>query len=87
MNVKKIAASIPSEFRRKILLEWIPVAKATLANPEFKMLWDAYFIYVDPHAIPKDDCPICMNNVLKNWKDMQEYLVEAEQDYEALQRI
>lgn len=87
MNVKKIAAAIPHETRRKILLEWIPAAKANMSNPEFQMLWAAYFTYVDPNAIPKDDCAVCRQNVLDNWKGMQEYLIEAEQEYESLEKL
>lgn len=87
MNVKKIAVSIPSEIRQQIVLEWIPGAKAKLSNPQFKMLWETYFIYVDPNGVKKEDCPICLNNVLDFWKDMQPYLVEAEQEYQALDRV
>lgn len=87
VNVKTIAARIPAEFRRKILLEWIPAAKANMANQEYKMLYEAYFLYVDPNGIRKDDCPICLNNILKTWKDMQQALVEEQQNYNALENL
>jgi hypothetical protein len=88
MNVKKIAESIPSEIRRKIVLEWLPKAKnASLSIPEFKMLWETFFIYIDPNGVKKEDCPYCLNNVLKNWRTMQPYLVEAEQEEQALEKI
>lgn len=87
MTMPNMAAAIPHEYREKILLEWIPAAKPNLSNPAFKMLWEAYFIYIDPNAVKKDNCPICLENVLKNWKSMQPYLVEAEQEYNALEKI
>jgi hypothetical protein len=87
MTTAQIAANIPHELRQQILLEWIPAAKPTLANPEFKMLWNAYFIYVDPNGVKKDNCPICLENVMKNWKQLQKHLVEAEQQYNALEKI
>lgn len=88
MTVKQIAAAIPHEYRRKILLEWIPkTAKADLSDAHFKLLWNAYFVYVDPNGVKKDDCPICKQNVLKTWKDLQKALVEEEQNYNALEAI
>jgi hypothetical protein len=87
MTMKQLAENIPHEYREKILLEWIPVATATMADKAFQLLWEAYFIYIDPDGVKKDNCPICLNNILKNWKSMQKYLVEAEQEYNALESI
>jgi hypothetical protein len=86
-SMKQIADKIPHEYRRKIILEWLPVAKATMGNPEFKMLWEAYYIYIDPNGVKKSNCPICLENVLKNWKDLAPHLVEAEKEYNALEQI
>lgn len=86
-SMQKLVAKIPHEFRRSILLEWIPTAKPTLANASFKILWEAYFIYVDPNGVKKENCPICLNNVLENWKNMQKYLIEIEQEYSALDQL
>lgn len=87
MTVQEIAEAIPHEYRHKILLEWLPAARPAMTNPAFKMLWEAYFLYVDPNGVKKNNCPICLDNVLKNWKSMQKYLVEAEQEYNALIKI
>lgn len=87
MTVQEIANNIPHEYRQKILLEWLPSAQPNLSNPEFKMLWDTFFIYVDPNGVKKENCPICFNNVLNNWKSLQKHLLEAEQNYNALDKI
>lgn len=87
MTMTEIANSIPHEYRRKILLEWLPVAKATMGNKAFQALWEAYFIYVDPNAVRKDNCPICLENVLKNWKSLGKYLADVEQEYNILEKI
>lgn len=87
MTTAEIAANIPHEYRQKILLEWIPAAKATMSNTEFKMLWEAFFIYVDPNGVKKTDCPICFQNVLNNWKHLQKALQEAELEYNTLEKI
>jgi hypothetical protein len=87
MTTKQIAESIPHEFRVKILLEWLPEAKASMGDPAFKMLWEAYFMYVDPNGVRKDNCPICHQNVLDNWKHLAKKLTEVEQEYNALEQI
>lgn len=87
MRIEEIARAIPHETRVKILLEWIPNAKPTLSNPFFKMLWETYFTYVDPNGIKKEDCIYCLQDVLKNWKDLQPALIEEEQNYNALEKI
>jgi hypothetical protein len=87
MTMKQMAEAIPHDYREKILLEWLPVAKPTLADKAFESLFEAYFIYIDPNGVRKENCPRCLENVLKNWKSMQKYLVEAEQEYNALEKI
>jgi hypothetical protein len=87
MTMKQIAEAIPHEYRKKILVDWLPVAKASMGDKAFKMLWEAYFIYIDPNAVRKDNCPICLENVLKNWKSLSPYLVEAEKEFNALEQI
>ena len=86
-SMKKIAEAIPHEYREKIILEWLPEAKASMGNEAFKMLWNAYFLYIDPDGIRKENCPYCLENVLKNWKDLSPYLVEAEKEFNALEQI
>lgn len=87
MNIKKIAEAIPHQRRQQILLDWLPTAKADMSNESFRLLWEAYFIYVDPDAVKKTDCPRCLQNVLDVWKGMAEALQEAEQEYNALEKI
>lgn len=80
-DAQKIAKSITHEYREKILLQWLPTAVADLSNESMKLLWDAYFIYVDPNGIKKSDCPKCIHNVLTNWRYLQEALIEEEKSY------
>jgi hypothetical protein len=86
-SMTQIAAAIPHEYREKIVTQWLPDAKATMGNPAFKMLWNAYFIYVDPNGVRKDNCPICLQNVLDNWKSLAPYLVEVEKEFNSLEKI
>lgn len=86
MKINKIAAAIPHEYRQQILLDWLPTAKADMSNESFRLLWEAYFIYVDPDAVKKTDCPRCLQNVLDVWKSMAEALMEVEQEYNLLEQ-
>jgi hypothetical protein len=86
-SMKQIAECIPSEYRQKIILEWLPAAKATMGNDAFKALWEAYFNWIDPNGVKKSNCPICLQNVLDNWKSLAPYLVEAEKEFNALEQI
>lgn len=85
--MQQIADSIPHEYRQKILLQWLPDAKADLSIEAFKNLWDAFFIYIDPDGVRKPRCQICKNNVLKNWRKLKMYLVISEKNYDTLEQL
>lgn len=87
MTARKIAESISHEYRVKILFEWLPKAKAQNPNEEFQKLWEAYFIYVDPNGVKKDDCPKCRGNVLDNWKTLAKEIAEVEKEYNTLEQL
>lgn len=87
MTEKKIAESIPHEYREAILLTWLPQAKPSLANEAFRILWEAYFVYVDPDGVKKADCQICLGNVLKNWHHLAEPMAEVEREYNLLEKL
>lgn len=87
MTEQQIADKIPHEYREAILLTWLPEAKPSLANEAFRILWEAYFIYVDPDAVKKADCPICLSNVLKNWQHLSKNLAAAEREYKLLEAL
>lgn len=88
MTMKELAESIPHEYRNKILFEWLPaVPQATMENPKYKLLFDAYFIYVEPDGIQKTDCPRCLNNILNNWKSLMPHLRDAELEYNTLEKL
>lgn len=81
MLQKSIAENIPHKIREQILLEWLPDCKPAMSDEGFKLLWEAYFIYIDPNGVRKETCEKCLNNVLNNWKHMQPFLIEAERNH------
>lgn len=87
MTEQEIVRKIPHDFREKIIIEWLPVARPSMGNEEFKMLWEAYFIYVDCDAIRKPDCHVCLNNVLNNWRHLAEVIAEVEREYNLIEAL
>lgn len=85
--VKDIVNGIPHEYREKILLQWLPGAQPNMGNTEMKLLFEAWFIFVEPNGIKKPDCTICVNNILNNWRGMKDTLIEAEKEYNTLEEI
>lgn len=85
--MEQIAQSIPHEYRVKILLEWLPVAMADMANEAMRLLFDAWFLFVEPNGIKKADCPICVRNILDNWKQLAEYLAKEEEEDNLLKAL
>lgn len=86
-GTKDIADGISHEYRLKILMEWLPNAQPDMGSEEMKLLFEAWFVFVEPHGIKKPECKICVNNILKNWLAMKSALIEAEQEYNALEAI
>ncbi len=86
-STEQIAQSIPSEYRRKILLDWLPLAIPSLENEAMRQLFDAWFVYVDPNGVRKDNCPRCILNVLENWQALQSDLLAAEQENNLLNSL
>lgn len=82
-----LANSISHEYRVKILMEWLPAAQPNMQDKAMQNLFSAYFIYVEPNAIPKSECLTCVANVLKNWISLKPQLVQAEQNYNLLNAL
>lgn len=87
MTITQIAQAIPSDVRTKILVDWLPKAVVKYSDPYFRLLWEAYFLYVDPDGVQKTDCPICWGNVHKNWLALERHLKKAEQDHRLLETL
>lgn len=87
MTNRKIAERIPHNFREMILLQWYPGATATLSHEGFRMLFEMFFIYVDPDGVKKTGCQKCLNNIFKNWQDMIPYIEEVEKEYHLIERL
>lgn len=87
VKVNDIAKNIPHEYREKILMEWLPNSAPSLANKYFELLWEAWFLYVEPDGIKKPNCQICINGIFDNWKALMPALVAEEKAYNTLEQV
>lgn len=87
MNVQQLSEKVPHKYRQLILLEWLPVAQPTMENEAMRRLWDAWFVFIEPDGVQNSNCPRCIAGVLNNWLQLTQALTEAEQAYNALQKL
>jgi hypothetical protein len=80
---------IPDDVRSKRLLtESNPIhnATASLSDPNMVILVKVWETFIEPQK-EVGTCPICLNNILTNFRQMHETLIELEQDYQKLKLI
>jgi len=87
MSMDKLARSIPHEVRNKILFTWLPRTKPSMADPNYEMLFETYFVYIEPDGIKKTNCPVCLGNILENWKHLEPYIAAAEKEYNEFEML
>lgn len=88
MTNREIASTIPSEIRTSLLLtvdDPITNAVASKDNQYMKILMKIWYEYIEPGQIP--DCSICINNVLTNFRQMRDALIELENEHRFLNQL
>lgn len=86
MTVTQIAALIPDEYRKEILqMNMIGSAIATTTDPTMQYLGTIWKNYVAPQE--SLDCGLCMERILKNYKQMQPVFLEMEKKSNLLDSI
>lgn len=79
MNIKKIAALIPPEYRKEILdLEMIDKAIPNNTDTTMHYLSVIWKNYIEPNFDPS--CNLCYTRVLDNMKKLKPILVELEKE-------
>lgn len=81
---------IPDEVRSKRLLtEANPIKNAVVssADPSMMLLVKVWDEFIEPSKAPTGTCPICLNNILTNFRQMYDELVGLEVEYRQLNQI
>ena len=89
MNIKNIAKRIPDNVRSEILLtdeNIIDNAVSSKDNPKMKILLRVWFEFIEPDK-EDNDCPICIGNILTNYRQMKGALIELENEYQKLKNL
>ncbi|TWP28437.1 hypothetical protein ETU09_05800 [Apibacter muscae] len=85
-SIKELAKKIPDNIRSGYLItEEDPILNASpkLSNPNMKLLAEIWKKFIYPNE-EITDCPICMDRILTNFRQMKDDLIELERDYRKL---
>lgn len=88
--LKTYAKRIPHQVRsERILTGYDPIQNAVpvQANPHMLLLFEVWFTFIEPTKEKKYNCPVCLQNVLNNFREMKGDLIELEREYQLLKRI
>jgi len=85
MTLNEIASLIPAEYRREILqTNMISQAIANTADPSMYYLLNIWQTYVDPANKIDVGCGLCREQILNNYRGIQETLVTLEKQSQLL---
>lgn len=90
MNYKQIASKIPDNVRsQRIICTADPIqhAVAVQVNYQMNLLFEVWFTFIEPSTPRKYNCPICLQNILNNFREMKGALVQLEREYQLLNSI
>lgn len=88
MTVREIAGRIPAEYRKEILeTNMISQATASQADPSMHYLLTIWENYVEPDEIIDMGCGLCKERILKNYRELQDVLVEIEKQSNLLNAL
>lgn len=88
-NQHHIASRIPLEVRQlRILSDSDPISHAmpTSSNPHMMLLAEIWYAFIESHK-EKSYCPICLANILQNFREMKADLIELENEYQLLSKL
>ena len=55
-------------------------------NPQMKILLRVWFEFIEPDK-EDTDCPICIGNIMTNYRQMKGALIELENEYQKLKNL
>jgi len=86
MNLKDFARQLPDKYRRQLLEDNIIYkAIARVGDVHMKMLLIYWSHYMDTISPIDEQCNICLNEILKKYKDLEPIFVELEKEYQLLE--
>lgn len=87
MTIKHFAKAIPKDVRSFLLEnEIIFTAMPVASNPYMQYLLKVWHDYIEPNK-EVSNCSICIGNILTNFKQMRDVLIDLENEYQLLKRL
>lgn len=89
MDIRAFCSKIPDKVRsQRIFTNKNPILHAVPSdlNYEMMLLADIWYEFIEPFK-EKSYCPICMKNILENYKTMYLELCQLEKEYRLLNSI
>lgn len=86
MTARQIAALIPAKYRTEILeTNMIATAQAVATDGPMSYLATLWKEYIAPHEDIR--CPLCLARILKNYHELQPFLVDLEKQTKLLDQL
>lgn len=88
MSVKQLAAKLPENIIRELVEENV-IARAVVNATDAYMdyLFVLWYNYYEPNGQGNKNCPYCLNNILNNFKGMQDAIVELYREQKQLESL
>lgn len=90
MGYRQLARKIPDNVRsQRIICAADPITHAlpVQVNQHMSLLFAVWHEFIEPHKQPVYNCPVCLNNVLQNFREMKGDLIDLEREYKLLNAI
>jgi hypothetical protein len=90
MDYKVLARRIPNNVRsQKLFTADDPIATAIpiSINYQMQVLFNIWFTFIEPEGEKKLNCPICLQTILDNFRQMHGVLIELERESKILNEI
>jgi len=86
--MRNIVDKIPADRIKEIVDKNIIANAVPLAsNAYMKFLWVIWYNYIEPGGSGEINCMFCVTNVLNNFRNMQDAIVEAHRDNQKLESL
>lgn len=86
MLIKELAKRIPDKVRSQRIVtisDPILYALPNQFNPHMMMLAEIWYEFIETNK-ERSYCPVCLSNILNNYRQMKQALIDLEKEYKIL---
>ena len=90
MTVRDLCKMIPDDVRsQRLMVDPCPIFHATvsMSDTHMALLVKIWSTFIEPMKQIDTGCPICLENIRTNFRQMYETLVELEEEYQQLDML